>query len=90
MKIRRRRQPQQPPSASEDAATVPALHRTVNRLVRLVEGRTVPSDKALDALANVTDEDIASAVTSWDDAQDDAETGLTGLLDARTGGKQES
>ena len=66
---------------------VPALHRTVNRLVRLVEGRTVPSDKALDTLSDISDDDVASAVTAWEGAQDDAGTGLAGLLDARVGEK---
>lgn len=84
MRINRRRQSEQAPRASESDIRTLALQRTVTRLTRLFKERTVPSDKALDALADVTDADIESAVSFWDDSQGEAGTGLAGLLDART------
>jgi hypothetical protein len=86
MRIRRRKQPEQLPRASEDDVRGIALQKAVNRLSRLFAARTVPPVSALDGLSEITDDDIAAAVKTWDDAQKDAETGLDGLLDARVQG----
>jgi len=44
---------------------------------------TLPTDVDLNAAAAVTDADIASAESLWDQAQRAAGTGLSGLLSAR-------
>ena len=83
MRIRRPRPSQDASRGSEDDVRALALQRSVNRLARLFRERVVPSEKQIDALAEVTDADIESAVDFWDWSQDEAGTGLDGLLDAR-------
>ena len=83
MRIRRPRPSQDAPRGSEDDVRTLALQRSVNRLARLFRERVVPSEKQIDALAEVTDADIESAVSFWNESQDAADTGLSGLLDAR-------
>lgn len=84
MRIRRPRRTQDTPRGSEDDVSALALQRSVNRLTRLFRERVVPSEKQLDALSEVTDADIESAVDFWDRSQDEAGTGLSGLLNAIT------
>ena len=83
MRIRRPRPSQDASRGSEDDVRALALQRSVNRLARLFRERVVPSEKQLDVLAEVTDADVESAVSFWNDSQDAADTGLRGLLDAK-------
>ena len=83
MRIRRPRQSQRASSASEDDVTALALQKRVDRLASLFKERAVPYEKQIDALADVTDADVESALSFWNDVQDEADTGLRGLLDAR-------
>ncbi len=70
------KQPLTAPGATQTA-------RAVQRLIAAESARVVPSEKQLDGLAEISDADIAHAVSEWDAAQKDADTGLDGLLGAR-------
>ncbi len=71
--------PKQSLTAPGDAQTT----RAVQRLIAAESSRVVPSEKQLDGLAEINDADIAHAVSEWNAAQEDAGTGLDGLLGAR-------
>lgn len=85
--IRRRRQ-RKPTNENAAQSSLVALRatktdRAVQRLIAAEKARLRPSDDELDAQAEISDDDIEHAVTEWDIAQDQAGTGLDGLLDAR-------
>lgn len=78
--------PRKTPDASQSPVVTPGetkRARAVDRLIAAESARVVPSESKTDDLAEITDEDITHAVTEWDDAQTEADTGLDGLLDAR-------
>lgn len=82
VRLRRRTTPdtaQTPPVARTAAKTA----RVVERLIAAETARVVPSDAEIDDAATITESDIDSAVSFWDEAQAEAGTGLGGLLDAQ-------
>ena len=83
MRIRRPRPSQDASRGSEDDVRTLALQRSVNHLARLFRERVVPPEKQIDALAEVMDADVESALSFWNESQDASDTGLSGLLDAR-------
>lgn len=75
-----------PPDASkqpQEALTETRRRKAADSALRREIARTVPSDAQIDALSEVTDEDIRHAVRTWDAAQREGDTGLDGLLSAR-------
>lgn len=82
---KRRRASEDAPKSTLEALRATKTDRAVQRLTAAETARVRPSDDALDTLAEISDEDITHAIESWDVAQEAADTGLAGLLDARVG-----
>jgi hypothetical protein len=74
--------------AAKPPAPVPAvdprLGRAIRHLISAERSRVLPSDRELDRLAEVQPADIDRAEALWDLAQQQAGTGLDGLLSAAT------
>jgi hypothetical protein len=86
MPINLRRMSRMRPASNPPAPEIsPRLQRAVHQMVRAEQSRVLPSDRDLDALAEVRPADIDRAESLWDAAQIRAGTGLDGLLSAKAG-----
>lgn len=74
-----RSRPRQPDAAP---AVDARLTHALRRLIGAERARILPTDNELDALAEVKPADIDRAMSLWDASQQEAGTGLDGLLSA--------